>query len=74
VWFERATGSTANVSWRLDGKPLGAAARVAWLRGPGKHRLELVDAKGPVTDAVGFEVRGAMAKPGADPAHRVTSR
>jgi penicillin-binding protein 1C len=74
VWFERATGSTASVSWRLDGKPLGAAARVAWLPWPGKHRLELVDAKGQVTDAVSFEVRGAMAKAAADSAHRVTSR
>lgn len=64
VWFERATGSTARVNWRLDGKPLGGAARVAWLPWPGKHRLELVDAKGTVTDTVRFEVRGAMAKPG----------
>lgn len=62
VWFERVTGSTANVNWRLDGKPLGTAARVPWLPWPGKHRLELVDAKGQVTDSVAFEVRGAMAK------------
>lgn len=63
VWFERASGSTARVNWRLDGKALGGAARVAWLPWPGKHRLELVDASGQVTDTVRFEVRGANAKP-----------
>ncbi|WP_233271827.1 penicillin-binding protein 1C [Paraburkholderia acidiphila] len=63
IWFERATGSSARVSWRLDGKALGGAARVAWLPWPGKHTLELVDARGQVTDTVRFEVRGAMAKP-----------
>lgn len=63
VWFERANGSTARVNWRLDGKPLNGGARVAWLPWPGKHRLELVDAKGAITDTVHFEVRGAMAKP-----------
>ncbi|WP_322030481.1 penicillin-binding protein 1C [Paraburkholderia sp. J76] len=63
VWFERATGSSARVNWRLDGKALGGAARVAWLPWPGKHTLELVDARGQVTDTVRFEVRGATAKP-----------
>ena len=63
VWFERATGSSARVNWRLDGKALGGAARVAWLPWPGKHTLELVDARGQVTDTVRFEVRGALAKP-----------
>jgi penicillin-binding protein 1C len=71
VWFERATGSTARVTWRLDGKPLGAAARVAWLPWPGKHVLELVDARGQVTDSVRFEVRGAMAKAGAPASARM---
>ncbi|WP_321909403.1 penicillin-binding protein 1C [Paraburkholderia sp. J11-2] len=63
VWFERATGSSARVNWRLDGKVLGGAARVAWLPWPGKHTLELVDARGQVIDTVRFEVRGALAKP-----------
>ncbi|MEX3840018.1 penicillin-binding protein 1C [Paraburkholderia sp. BR10882] len=63
VWFERATGSSARVNWRLDGKALGGAARLAWLPWPGKHTLELVDASGQVTDTVRFEVRGALAKP-----------
>ncbi|WP_245616689.1 penicillin-binding protein 1C [Paraburkholderia acidipaludis] len=67
VWFERAAGSTTQVTWRLDGRPLGTAARVAWLPWPGRHVLELVDARGQTTDSVRFEVRGAMAKAGAMP-------
>ena len=54
------------------GKPLGAAARVAWLPWPGKHRLELVDAKGQATDAASLEVRWAKAL--GDSARRVMSR
>lgn len=73
VWFERATGSTARVTWRLDGKPLGAAARVAWLPWPGRHLLELVDARGQVTDSVRFEVRGAVALANPRPARGTAS-
>ena len=62
VWFERAPGSSARSTWRLDGRPLGSAARVAWLPWPGAHVLELVDARGNVADTVRFEVRGASAK------------
>jgi penicillin-binding protein 1C len=63
VWFERA-GNGA-LTWRLDGKPYGRDARAAWLPWPGRHRLELVDARGDVVDSVGFEVRGAFAKTAA---------
>ncbi|WP_179401033.1 penicillin-binding protein 1C [Burkholderia guangdongensis] len=62
VVFERAGGASARVAWRLDGKPLGRAARVPWLPWPGRHVLELVDAHGSVADSVRFEVRGAMAR------------
>ncbi|MCE4541537.1 MULTISPECIES: penicillin-binding protein 1C [unclassified Caballeronia] len=64
VWFERA-GSGARLAWRLDGKPYGHDARAAWLPWPGRHVLELVDAKGDVVDKVSFEVRGAFAKTAA---------
>ncbi|SAL79179.1 penicillin-binding protein 1C [Caballeronia arvi] len=64
IWFERA-GSGARLAWRLDGKPYGHDARAAWLPWPGRHVLELVDAKGEVVDKVGFEVRGAFAKTAA---------
>ncbi|WP_250534155.1 penicillin-binding protein 1C [Caballeronia sp. AZ10_KS36] len=61
VWFERSGGS-GQLGWRLDGKPFSRDARAAWLPWPGRHRLELVDARGEVIDSVGFEVRGAFAK------------
>ncbi|TKC90208.1 penicillin-binding protein 1C [Trinickia terrae] len=62
VWFERAPGSPARSAWRLDGRALGGAARVAWLPWPGMHKLELIDARGNVADTVRFEVRGANVK------------
>ncbi len=65
IWFERSSGRAAKFAWRLDDKVIGHADRVAWLPWPGRHRLELVDARGNVADAIGFEVRGAFAKPAA---------
>ncbi len=62
VWFESAQGAPAGSVWRLDGKPAGTAARMAWLPWPGHHTLELVDRHGAVVDSVKFEVRGAFAK------------
>lgn len=60
VWFERTGGG--RLTWRLDGKAFGHDARAAWLPWPGRHVLELVDARGNTVDKVGFEVRGAFAK------------
>ena len=57
LWL-RAQGS--DLLWRMDGKPLGRAAELAWLPWPGRHRLELVDGRGSVLDAVHIEVRGAV--------------
>ncbi|MBR8328301.1 penicillin-binding protein 1C, partial [Burkholderia cenocepacia] len=65
IWFERSAGRATKFAWRLDDKVIGHADRVAWLPWPGRHRLELVDARGNVADAIGFEVRGAFAKPAA---------
>jgi penicillin-binding protein 1C len=62
VWFDSATGTAAGSAWRLDGHPLARQPRVAWLPWPGRHTLELVDAKGVTVDTVKFEVRGAFAK------------
>ncbi|WP_063533985.1 transglycosylase domain-containing protein [Burkholderia sp. MSMB1589WGS] len=67
IWFERAAGRAARFSWRLDGKVIGHGDRLAWMPWPGSHRLELVDARGDVADAVGFEVRGAFARTAANP-------
>ncbi|MGU7770601.1 penicillin-binding protein 1C [Burkholderia sp. MR1-5-21] len=65
IWFERTSGHATKFSWRLDDKVIGHADRVAWLPWPGRHRLELVDARGNVADTISFEVRGAFAKAGA---------
>ncbi|MET3554026.1 penicillin-binding protein 1C [Burkholderia sp. 567] len=65
IWFERSSGHAARFAWRLDDKVIGHADRIAWMPWPGRHRLELVDARGNVADAIGFEVRGAFAKPAA---------
>jgi len=64
VWFDRAAGN-GRLVWRLDGKPFSREARAAWLPWPGRHVLELVDARGEVVDKVRFEVRGAYAKAAA---------
>ena len=47
--------------WRMDGKLLGRGAHVTWLPWPGRHRVELTDARGRVLDEIRLEVRGAGA-------------
>ena len=54
VVFEGEAGQ-----WWLDGRRVGQGPRVAWFPVPGRHRLELRDARGAVLQQVGFEVRGA---------------
>ena len=55
--FEAAGG--AALRWRIDGKPVGQGARLAWLPWPGRHRVELLDARGQLQDSLQIEVRGA---------------
>jgi penicillin-binding protein 1C len=52
-------------AWRLDGRRLGPARPLAWSPWPGRHLLELVDARGTPIDTVAFEVRGAQVAAGA---------
>ncbi len=54
--------SGAGGHWRLDGKPLARGAQVQWLPWPGRHVMQLTDARGKVLDEVRFEVRGAGVK------------
>nr|MBP8138287.1 penicillin-binding protein 1C [Alicycliphilus sp.] len=54
----QAQGGTA-LRWRIDGRPAGQGAALAWLPWPGRHRVELLDAQGQVQDSVQIEVRGA---------------
>ena len=65
-----ATPATAGASlrWRIDGRPLGRGAQVAWLPWPGRHRVQLTDAQGLVLDEIRIEVRGAgIGAPGQKP-------
>jgi penicillin-binding protein 1C len=52
----------ANLRWRLAGQPLGRGAEVQWMPWPGRHVIELVNARGEVMDSVHVEVRGAGLK------------
>jgi len=60
MWFE-ASGHPPGMAlrWRLDGKPVARGARWAWLPWPGRHVVQLTDARGTVLDEVRIEVRGA---------------
>jgi penicillin-binding protein 1C len=53
----RASGQ--GLYWRMDGKPLGRGGEVAWMPWPGRHLVQLTDARGTVLDEVRIEVRGA---------------
>ena len=55
------TATGQGLVWRMDGKPLGRGARVAWLPWPGKHVVQLTSEDGRVLDEVRIEVRGAGA-------------
>lgn len=60
-----------DLRWRIDGREQGRGARAAWLPWPGRHQLELVDARGKVHDTLQFEVRGAGVRAaGASPPAR----
>ncbi|QHE88985.1 penicillin-binding protein 1C [Hydrogenophaga sp. BPS33] len=56
------TASGAGGRWRLDGKPVAQGAQFQWLPWPGRHVMQLTDARGTVLDEVRFEVRGAGVK------------
>ncbi len=49
----------SNLRWLMDGKPFAKGATAQWLPWPGRHVVQIVDAKGQVLDEVRLEVRGA---------------
>jgi penicillin-binding protein 1C len=53
--FFTASGDPTALRWFLNGRGLN---RADWTLEPGKHRLEIRDARDSVIDAVGFSVRG----------------
>ncbi|HVE51904.1 MAG TPA: penicillin-binding protein 1C [Ramlibacter sp.] len=59
----RAAGGDA-LRWRVDGREFAQGPQAGWLPWPGRHVLQLVDARGKVLDEVRVEVRGAGVKPG----------
>jgi penicillin-binding protein 1C len=48
-----------NLRWLMDGKVFAKGASAQWLPWPGRHVVQIVDAKGQVQDEVRLEVRGA---------------
>ena len=52
----------AAVRWRMDGKEVARGARWEWMPWPGRHQIELLNAKGDVLDSIRLEVRGAGVK------------
>ncbi|MBK6323012.1 MAG: hypothetical protein IPI09_07745 [Burkholderiales bacterium] len=58
----QAQGS--NLHWLLDGKAFAKGTSAQWLPWPGRHVLQITNAKGQVLDEVRLEVRGAGFKGG----------
>ena len=52
-------GKNQNLRWQLDDKPLARGNEALWLPWPGRHVLQLLDARGQVLDEIRLEVRGA---------------
>ena len=48
-----------NLRWLMDGKVFAKGPSAQWLPWPGKHVVQIADAKGRVLDEVRIEVRGA---------------
>lgn len=62
--FVASSAQRGTVRWRMDGKVVAQGVRWAWLPWPGRHRVELIDARGQVLDTVQVEVRGAGVRAG----------
>ena len=52
-------GAGAQLRWRLGDRILGTGAQLAWMPWPGRHVVQLLNARGTVLDEVRLEVRGA---------------
>ncbi len=48
--------------WLMDGKAFASGPQAQWLPWPGRHMVQLADARGTVLDEVRLEVRGAGVK------------
>ena len=52
----------SRLRWLMDGKPFAKGASAQWLPWPGRHVVQLADARGTVLDEVRLDVRGAGVK------------
>ncbi|MES2945449.1 MAG: penicillin-binding protein 1C, partial [Pseudomonadota bacterium] len=59
----------SNTRWLLDGKEFARGPQAQWLPWPGRHVVQIADARGKVLDEIRLEVRGAGVK-GAAPASK----
>lgn len=48
-----------NLRWLIDGKVFAKGSSAQWLPWPGRHVVQIANAKGQVLDEVRIEVRGA---------------
>jgi penicillin-binding protein 1C len=58
------------VAWLLDGKPFAKGNTAKWLPWPGRHVVQLVDAKGVKLDEIKLEVRGAGVRIASTPTRK----
>lgn len=67
-----ASTEGARLQWRMDGKTFARGAQAQWLPWPGRHTVELANARGQVLHSIRLEVRGAgvAAAPAAPAANR----
>ena len=57
------TAEGSHLRWRMDGKPFAKGATAQWLPWPGRHVVQITDARGAVLDEIRLEVRGAAVRP-----------
>ncbi|MDA7415212.1 penicillin-binding protein 1C [Xenophilus arseniciresistens] len=69
-----ASTEGARLQWRMDGKTFARGAQAQWLPWPGRHTVELADARGQVLHSIRLEVRGAGVAAAAQPGTASRSR
>jgi len=55
----RFTATGAGIRWLVDGKVFATGTSAQWLPWPGRHLVQITDARGCVLDNIQLEVRGA---------------
>ena len=58
-----ASPEARRLQWRIDGKTFARGTQAQWLPWPGRHTVELADARGQVLHSIRLEVRGAGVAP-----------